>query len=78
MQPRVASIVHYKSVAFGSCMAAMVTGAGGEQGDSSVSLVIFYPPFTNHVPEGMLVAVPQDEDQADHVSGTWHWPESAG
>lgn len=73
MQPSIGRIVHYRPPGGYPCTAAIVTQVSPDL--ESVSLAVFGPPFTPPPPEQLLMAVRQDEDRADQLNGTWHWPE---
>jgi hypothetical protein len=72
----VARIVHYVPPGghSGECMAAVVTFVGHE---GNPALTVFWPPLVMPQPEHDLASVPQDEERANHLAGTWHWPERA-
>lgn len=74
-QPSVGRIVHYRQPGIRQCTAAIITLVGDELDGSPVSLTLYPPPYSAQIPENMLVAVRQDEEQAESLNATWHWPE---
>jgi hypothetical protein len=72
MQASVGRIVHYVPLGWTECLAAIVTRVNPE---GSLMLKVFWPVGVMHVPDSWLISVPQDEEHAVNVAGTWHWPE---